>query len=237
MRITIVGAGPAGLYFALLMKHADPSHEITVIERDGADDTFGWGIVFSDQTFAYLRDSDAPSFDDLVTNRETWDNVDVVHRHQKVSIHGNRFSGIARITFLKILQRRAEALGVHLRFRANVSDVSQLPPADLLVGADGANSSVRAHGARFFQPDVSAGRNRYIWLGTRRPHAVVPRHHVGAVRGALVQVQPVAQHLHSRVRSGDVGARRLCGDERSGHAEPALGDFHGGSRRRAAPLK
>ena len=168
MRITIVGAGPAGLYFALLMKQADPSHEITVLERDGADDTFGWGIVFSDQTFAYLRDSDAPSFDELVASRETWDNVDVVHRHQKISIHGNRFSGIARITFLKILQRRAAALGVRLRFRANVSDVSQLPPADLLVGADGANSAVRAHGAPFFQPDVSAARNRYIWLGTPR---------------------------------------------------------------------
>ncbi len=168
MRITIVGAGPAGLYFALLMKQADPSHAITVLERDGADDTFGWGIVFSDQTFAYLRDSDAPSFDELVSSRETWDNVDVVHRHQKVSIHGNRFSGIARITFLKILQRRAEALGVRLHFRANVSDVSQLPPTDLLVGSDGANSAVRAHGARFFQPEVSAARNRYIWLGTPR---------------------------------------------------------------------
>jgi anthraniloyl-CoA monooxygenase len=168
MRITIVGAGPAGLYFALLMKQAQPSHEITVLERDGADDTFGWGIVFSDQTFAYLRDRDAPSFDELVANCETWDNVDVVHRYQKVSIHGNRFSGIARITFLKILQRRAEALGVRLRFHANVSDVSQLPPSDLLVGADGANSAVRTYGSRFFQPDVSVARNRYIWLGTPR---------------------------------------------------------------------
>ena len=168
MRITIIGAGPAGLYFALLMKQADPSREITVFERDGADDTFGWGIVFSDQTFAYLRDSDAPSFDELVANRETWDNVDVVHRDERVSIHGNRFSGIARITFLKILQRRAHALGVHLRFHANVTDPSGLPPADLLVGADGANSAVRAHGAAAFQPDVSAASNRYIWLGTPR---------------------------------------------------------------------
>jgi anthraniloyl-CoA monooxygenase len=168
MKITIVGAGPAGLYFALLMKQGDPSHEITVIERDGPDDTFGWGIVFSDQTFGYLRDSDVASFDELVARRETWDNVDVVHRDEKVSIHGNRFSGIARITFLKILQRRAQALGVRLQFHTNVSDVSELPPADLLVGADGANSAVRAHGAVLFQPHVSAARNRYIWLGT--PH-------------------------------------------------------------------
>src|SRR3954468_6081293 len=101
MKINIIGAGPAGLYFALLMKKANPSHEVTVYERDGADDTFGWGIVFSDQTFAYLRDSDESSFEQLVASCETWDNVDVVHRDQKISIHGNRFSGIARITFLK----------------------------------------------------------------------------------------------------------------------------------------
>jgi anthraniloyl-CoA monooxygenase len=168
MRITIIGAGPAGLYFALLMKKADPSREITVYERDGADDTFGWGIVFSDQTFSYLRDSDEPSFEELVANCENWDNVDVVHRDQKISIHGNRFSGIARITFLKILQRRARELGVDLRFHANVAELSQLPPTDLLVGADGANSAVRLRHAAFFHPEVAPARNRYIWLGTPR---------------------------------------------------------------------
>src|SRR5258705_11829050 len=84
------------LYFALLMKKAEASHQITVLERDGADDTFGWGIVFSDQTFAYLEENDEPSFRDIVAARETWDNVDVVHRGEKISIHGNRFSGIAR---------------------------------------------------------------------------------------------------------------------------------------------
>jgi anthraniloyl-CoA monooxygenase len=119
MRITIIGAGPAGLYFAVLMKKADPSHRITVLERDGADDTFGWGIVFSDQTFGYLEDSDAPSFRGIVAARQTWDNVDVVHRGEKISIHGNRFSGIPRIAFLKILQRRALALGVDLRFQTS----------------------------------------------------------------------------------------------------------------------
>src|SRR5436305_7967321 len=156
MRITVVGAGPAGLYFALLMKKADPSRDIRVLERDGADDTFGWGIVFSDQTFSYLRDSDEPSFSEIVSSCETWDNVDVVHRGQKISIRGNRFSGIARIAFLKILQRRASALGVDLRFHTNVSNVAQLPPADLLVGADGANSVVRAQRAADFGPEVSA---------------------------------------------------------------------------------
>jgi anthraniloyl-CoA monooxygenase len=168
MKITIIGAGPAGLYFAVLMKKADASHRITVLERDGADDTFGWGIVFSDQTFAYLEDSDEPSFRDIVAARETWDNVDVVHRGAKVSIHGNRFSGIARIAFLKILQRRAAALGVDLRFQTPVVDVAQLEPYDLLVGADGANSQIRQRYAGAFGPELSAARNKYIWLGTPR---------------------------------------------------------------------
>ena len=168
MRITVIGAGPAGLYFAVLMKQADPSHAITVYERDGAGDTFGWGIVFSDQTFAYLRDHDGPSFDAMVAACETWDNVDVVHRDEKITIHGNRFSGIARIDFLRILQRRAQELGVDLRFRTPVIDVTDLPPTDLLVGADGAHSMVRQHHAAFLQPEVVAARNRYIWLGTPR---------------------------------------------------------------------
>ena len=168
MRITIVGAGPAGLYFALLMKKADPTCEISVLERDGADDTFGWGIVFSDQTFSYLHDNDEPSFDEIIASCETWDNVEVVHRGEKISIRGNRFSGIARIAFLKILQHRAQALGVDLRFHANVSDLARLPPADLVVGADGANSQVRLRHAAFFEPDVVPARNKYIWLGTPR---------------------------------------------------------------------
>jgi len=168
MKITIIGAGPAGLYFAVLMKKADPSHTITVFERDGADDTFGWGIVFSDHTFAYLEHSDPPSFHDIIAARQTWDNVDVVHRGEKISIHGNRFSGIARIAFLKILQRRAAALGVDLRFHTPYVSVAELEPYDLLVGADGANSQIRREHAGVFGPEVSAARNKYIWLGTPR---------------------------------------------------------------------
>jgi len=168
MEIAIVGAGPAGLYFSVLMKKADSSHRVIVYERDGADDTFGWGIVFSDQTFSYLRDSDQPSFERIVASCETWDNVDVVVRGRKISIRGNRFSGIARIAFLKLLQRRAAELGVDLRFHTNMADLSQLPRADLVVGADGANSQVRLAHAAGFQPEITAARNKYIWLGTPR---------------------------------------------------------------------
>ena len=166
MKITVVGAGPAGLYFALLMKRLDPSHRVTVFERDRPDDTFGWGIVFSDQTFEYLRDSDAPSFEAIVAACEKWENVDIVHRGERITVRGNRFSGIARIRFLQLLHARCREVGVDLRFQAPVSDLTGLPPHDLLVGADGANSLVRRTHPALFRSTVGYGRNKYIWLGT-----------------------------------------------------------------------
>ncbi|MFY9555027.1 MAG: FAD-dependent monooxygenase [Blastocatellia bacterium] len=168
MRITIVGGGPSGLYFAILMKRLDPAHEITLLERDGPNDTFGWGIVFSDQTFSYLKDNDQESFDAITRACQRWDNVDVIHKNQKVTIRGNKFSGISRLAFLNILHQRCRDLGVDLRFNTNVSDVGELRPVDLLVGADGANSLVRRLYSLAFQPSVELRQNKYIWLGTHR---------------------------------------------------------------------
>jgi anthraniloyl-CoA monooxygenase len=150
------------------MKQRDPRHDVRVVERDGPDDTFGWGIVFSDQTFTYLEDNDGPSAAAIVAACETWDNVDVVHRGQKVTIRGNRFSGIARLAFLNILHRRCEAVGVDLRFRTNLTEADQLNGFDLVVGADGANSLVRQRFHDAFQPTIDVRRNMYIWLGTRQ---------------------------------------------------------------------
>ncbi|HXG91807.1 MAG TPA: FAD-dependent monooxygenase [Blastocatellia bacterium] len=168
MKIMIIGGGPSGLYFAILMKKQDPARSITVIERDGPNDTFGWGIVFSDQTFSYLKDNDEQSFNEITRACQTWDNVDVVLKGEKITIRGNKFSGIARIRFLNILHKRCEELGVDLRFHANVTDVNELDTCDLLVGADGANSLVRRTYAEHFQPTVDVRRNRYIWLGTHQ---------------------------------------------------------------------
>ena len=168
MRISILGGGPAGLYFALLMKRRDPSRRITIVERDGPDDTFGWGIVFSDQTFDYLRNNDAPSFDAITSACQKWDNVDIVHRGETISVRGNKFSGIARLKFLQILHRRCLDLGVEIRFNTAVDDVKNLPEADLHVGADGANSLVRRSNPKVFGPSVASGRNKYIWLGTSK---------------------------------------------------------------------
>jgi len=156
------------LYFAILMKRQEPSREIVVVERDGPDDTFGWGIVFSDQTFSYLEESDQPSFRKIIDACEIWDNVYVVHKGELVTIRGNRFSGIGRLKFLGILRARCRELGVDLRFHTNVADVEPYRDCDLMVGADGANSAVRRAYQEFFKPLVDVRKNRYIWLGTNR---------------------------------------------------------------------
>jgi anthraniloyl-CoA monooxygenase len=169
MKINIIGGGPAGLYFALLMKKAKPAHEITVMERNAPTDTFGWGVVFSDKTLSYLKETDEETYARITESFETWDNVDVVHRDEKVTIRGNKFSGIARIELLRILQERCQELGVDLKFRAEVSDVAVCAnECDLLVGADGINSMVRQTFSEFFQPELSAARNKYIWFGTNQ---------------------------------------------------------------------
>jgi anthraniloyl-CoA monooxygenase len=170
MKINIIGGGPAGLYFAILMKQQDPTHDITVVERDGPNDTFGWGIVFSDQTFSYLEESDRLSFEQIIANCEIWDNVDVVHKGEKVTIRGNRFSGIGRLKFLNILHERCHELNVDLRFHTNVTDtdMESLRDCHLMVGADGANSAVRRAYQDLFQPSIDLRKNKYIWLGTER---------------------------------------------------------------------
>jgi anthraniloyl-CoA monooxygenase len=169
MKINVIGGGPAGLYFAILMKKADGAHRIKIYERNGPDDTFGWGVVFSGKTLANLRAADDVSHAEITKEFEAWDNVDVVHRDEKISIHGNSFSGIARLQLLKILQRRAEQLGVEINFHAEISDVEALrSDCDLLLAADGVNSTVRARYAEQFQPELDSRANRYIWYGTHR---------------------------------------------------------------------
>jgi len=169
MIINIIGGGPAGMYFAILMKKADAAHYINIYERNGPDDTFGWGVVFSGQTLSNLRAADEESHADITRDFEAWNNVDVVHRDRKISIHGNSFSGIARIRLLKILQQRCEDLGIEIKFRNEVNDIEALKDdCELLVGADGLNSVVRQTFRADFQPNLSTRPNKYIWYGARQ---------------------------------------------------------------------
>ncbi|MDQ1729651.1 MAG: anthraniloyl-CoA monooxygenase [Pyrinomonadaceae bacterium] len=169
MNINIIGGGPAGLYFAILMKQSDRTHEVTVYERNGPDDTFGWGVVFSGKTLANLQAADPKSHAEITRVFAAWDNVNVVHRDETVAIHGNSFSGISRLQLLKILQRRAEELGVVLKFHAEVPSVAALrADCDLVVAADGVNSTARREYADQFSPTLDVRPNRYIWYGTHK---------------------------------------------------------------------
>ncbi len=169
MKIKIIGGGPAGMYFAILMKKAHAAHDITIYERNGPDDTFGWGVVFSGKTLRNLREADAESHAEITREFAAWENVDIVHQQDKISIHGNSFSGIARLRLLKILQQRCEELGVEIRFRTELNDLSALKhECDLLVGADGVNSTARQTFAAEFQPVTSVRPNKYIWYGTNQ---------------------------------------------------------------------
>lgn len=169
MKINVIGGGPAGMYFAILMKKADAAHDITIFERNGPDDTFGWGVVFSGKTLRNLREADEATHAEITRDFEAWDNVDVVHRDEKISIHGNSFSGIARLRLLKILQSRCEELGIQISFRTEISDIDLLRrDCDLLIGADGVNSAIRQRFADRFHPNLSARPNKYIWFGTNQ---------------------------------------------------------------------
>jgi anthraniloyl-CoA monooxygenase len=173
VKVVVVGGGPAGLYFALLMKKADRAHDVTVLERNTADDTFGWGVVFSDQTTANLREADAESYDAIMDHLAHWDDIDVHVKGVTITSGGHGFSGIARRTLLQLLARRATELGVDVRFRSELGALPDLERLglgdyDLLVGADGVNSGIRRRFAEHFRPEIDVRRARYIWLGTLR---------------------------------------------------------------------
>lgn len=169
MNIVCIGGGPAGLYFAISMKLRDPTHDITVVERNPRGVTFGWGVVLSDETLGNLRDNDPESAREIQDSFAHWDDIEV-HVRGKGSVRsgGHGFVGIGRKHLLDILARRAEGLGVDLRFESEVEDLSQFAEADLIVACDGINSRVRRSYADRFRPDIDARQNKYIWLGTHK---------------------------------------------------------------------
>ena len=168
MRIVCIGGGPAGLYFALLMKQLDPAHRITVVERNRPYDTFGWGVVFSDATMDNMRQWDAETADAIEAAFNHWDDIELHFKGRCIRSGGHGFVGIGRKKLLNILQRRCEALGVELVFETEAESDADYPDADLVIASDGINSRIRQKHAAVFQPDIVTRPNRFIWLGTTR---------------------------------------------------------------------
>ncbi|MGH7856716.1 MAG: FAD-dependent monooxygenase, partial [Candidatus Binatia bacterium] len=166
MNVLILGGGPGGLYGAILLKKARPDWSIAVYERNPPDATYGWGIVFSDRTLGSFREADSKTYKDITDHFVVWDVVEIRRNDAVTRCGGNVFSGMSRKVLLEILQRRCRELGVELRFRADVTDLSTLPDHDVLIAADGANSLIRRAFADAFQPKVEWGKARYAWFGT-----------------------------------------------------------------------
>lgn len=169
MRVACLGGGPAGLYFGISMKLRDPSHEIVVIERNKADDTFGWGVVLSDETLDNLAENDAESAAAIRAHFAYWDDVAVLFKDTKTVSTGHGFCGIGRKKLLLLLQARAKELGVELRFETTFSSAADYAKEfDLVVAADGLNSRTRTEFADKFQPEVDVRKCQFIWLGTHQ---------------------------------------------------------------------
>jgi anthraniloyl-CoA monooxygenase len=169
MRIVAVGGGPAALYLAILLKRDDPRHDIVVYERNRLDDTFGFGVVFSDATAHNLAEAEPEVHAAISRQFFRWDDIHIHFRDQILTSTGHGFSGLARTTLLDVLAARARELGVDLRFQAEITDVDSLRDCDLLVAADGASSTVRERYADHFQPTIDWRLNRFVWLGTTKP--------------------------------------------------------------------
>lgn len=171
MKIVSIGGGAAGLYFGILMKKQDPSHEITVIERNRPYDTFGWGVVFSDSTLGNFVRADEPTARKILGSFNHWDDIDVRINGKNFISGGHGFCGIGRKRLLNILQERAEELGVKLIFETDIKDDQQIAKeynADIVIAADGLNSFIREKYKETFKPDIDVRKCRFVWLGTKK---------------------------------------------------------------------
>jgi anthraniloyl-CoA monooxygenase len=166
LNVHVLGGGPGGLYASLLLKQTHPAWSITLFERNPANATYGWGVVFSDQTLSALRTADLKTYTEITDSFVVWNAIDVHIKDQLVRCDGHVFAGVARRHLLDILQRRCAELGVELRFQVEVDDPAELACADMLIAADGVNSKIRGRYAQTFKPSLTMGETRFIWFGT-----------------------------------------------------------------------
>ena len=169
MKVNVVGGGPGGLFAALLLKKADPRRAVEVFERNRAEDTFGFGVVFSDATLQEVADADPQTLRAIEERFHHWDDIHIHYQGGRLESTGHGFAGLSRKELLRILHRRCRELRVRLHFEAEIRDLAPVLDADLVIGADGANSVVRRHFADALEPAVDLRPNRFVWLGTTRP--------------------------------------------------------------------
>lgn len=228
MKIAVIGAGPAGLYFSLLAKKHDPSHDIQVYEQNPQGATYGWGVVFSDIGLSFLKEADPEFFAEFTAHHEKCDYMEVVHRGTHVQIHSNHFSRTARIDMLNTLQRACERVGVRIAYGRRIDDVQALArDVDLVIAADGGNSAVRKQFAEHFRPSFEKRRNKFAWYGTHQrfhpvslifretPQGVFIAHsyqYSPELSTFLVEVDPDTWQRAGLDKASEDESRRFCAD-------------------------
>lgn len=228
MKIDIIGAGPAGLYFALLAKKHDPSHQICIYEQNPEGATYGWGVVFSDIGLSFLKEADADFYKEFIAHHERCDYMEIVHQGTHVQVHGNHFSRTSRIDMLRVMEDACKREGIQIEYGRRIENAGALAAdCDLLVAADGGNSAVRTQMAEHFRPSFVRRRNKFAWYGTYQrfhpvslifretEHGVFIAHsyqYSPDLSTFLVEVDPGTWQRAGLDKASEDESRRFCAD-------------------------
>ena len=227
MRVSVLGGGPGGLYFAALWKSRHPADSVRLFEQNPTDATWGFGVVFSDRALEFLREDDPATVDLIAPRMEAWDDITIVHRGEAIAIDGVGFSAIGRLVLLQLLQQRAREAGVALEFGIAIASPDQLGDADLIVAADGVNSLIRRTFERDFGTSVTELDSKFAWYGTTKPFDTLTQtfvenelgtfnaHHYRYAPGMstfIVECDPATWVRAGLDLAGDAESRRICGE-------------------------